>query len=134
MEKISLEAKYFSQHFNVSLKGDETWFDTRLDRDTQLYIDPFLVFKSNIPEFKDTRKKFNVFFEVAIEMIFKGATNSNSLEKLENNVLYFREAGEIQLGDSTSCKPGNGPGRKFSKSCVSALELLIHKPHPSWNL
>jgi|GEM_PF-928831 len=127
MKDNKLKARYFSQEFDVFLNGDETWFDTRLDQDTKLYIDPFLIFKSDIPEFRNTREKFNSFFKHVIEMIFKAETNSNALGKLEDHVLYFREAGEIQLGDSTTCRPGNGPGKKFARACIDALKLLIDK-------
>jgi len=122
-----MKGKYFSQHFGIELNGNETWFDTRLDRDTKLYIDPFFVFKSDIPAFKGAREKFNDFFKMAVEIILSSKTNTNSMEKLEENILYFREAGEIQLGDSMTYKPGKGPGKSFSKSCINALKLLIDR-------
>ncbi|MBE9102988.1 hypothetical protein [Vacuolonema iberomarrocanum] len=127
MKNNRLKARYFSQHFNISLDGNETWFDTRLDQDTKLYIDPFLIFRSDIPEFSNTREKFSNFFKYVIGLILKAERNSNALEKLEEHILYFREAGEIQLGDSTTCRPGNGPGKKFAKACIDALKLLIDR-------
>jgi len=110
--------RYFSQHYNISIDGSESWFDLRLGKDTHLYIDPFLVFRSKIPAFKNSREKFREFFKAALELVFESKRNSNALEQLEENVLWFPEPMEIRLGESEG-KYGAGPGKKFSKACTN---------------
>jgi len=34
-----------SKHFNLIRTDEDDWFDTILDDDTQLFVDPFLIFK-----------------------------------------------------------------------------------------
>ena len=34
-----------SAHFNIKRIGTDDWFDPILDADTELFVDPFLVFK-----------------------------------------------------------------------------------------
>jgi hypothetical protein len=118
--------KYFSQYYNVTLDGDESWFDLRLDQDTHLYIDPFLVFRSDIPVFNKAREKFRNFFKAALELVFESSINSNALEQLEENVLWFPEPMEIRLGESKG-KYGAGPGKNFSKACTQALIKLSRR-------
>lgn len=115
--------KYFSQYYNIPIDGSESWFDLRLDKDTQLYIDPFLVFRSKTPAFKNSREKFREFFKAALELVFESKRNSNALEQLEENVLWFPEPMEIRLGEAEG-KYGAGPGKKFSKACTNALMKL----------
>ena len=118
--------KYFSHHFGISINGNESWFDLRLDEDTELYIDPFLVFRSKIPAFKKSREKFREFFKAALELVFESKTNSNALEQLEENVLWFPEPMEIRLGVSKG-PYGAGPGKNFSKACTRALTKLANR-------
>jgi len=118
--------KYFSQCYNIIIDGSESWFDLRLDKDTQLYIDPFLVFRSKIPAFKNSREKFREFFKAALELVFESKRNSNALEQLEENVLWFPEPMEIRLGVSEG-KYGAGPGKNFSKACINALIKLASR-------
>ena len=118
--------KYFSHHYNISTDGKESWFNLRLDKDTHLYIDPFLVFRTKIPAFKDSREKLRKFFIAALELVFESKTNSNALEQLEENVLWFPEPMELRLGEAEG-KYGAGPGRKFSKACTKALIKLASR-------
>lgn len=118
--------KYFSQYYDISTNGSESWFDLRLDKDTHLYIDPFLVFRTKIPLFKGSREKFREFFKAALELVFESKRNSNALEQLEENVLWFPEPMEIRLGVSEG-KYGAGPGKNFSKACTKALIKLASR-------
>ena len=56
--------KYFSQFYKLDISNGSDWFDARMDLDTKLYIDPFLVFKSDIDLFKNAQHKFVDFFDL----------------------------------------------------------------------
>lgn len=117
--------QYFSEFYKLPLTGNEIWFDTRMDKDTELFIDPFFVFRSEIPAFVGAKQKFLDFFRVAFELAHE-AKHSITARKQLVNILLFRGAMEIRLGQSQS-EIDSGPGMKFAKACASALVKLAEK-------
>jgi hypothetical protein len=117
--------QYFSQFYNLPITGEEVWLDTRMDKDTGLYIDPFFVFRSKIPAFCNAQQKFLKFFQAAFELAHEAKTSRTAQIKLES-ILTFPEVMEIRLGDSVS-ERGAGPGIKFAKACAGALIKLAEK-------
>ncbi len=120
-----MQKKYFSELHQLSLNDEETWFDTRLDKDIKLYIDPFFVFRSEIPIFKNAEQKFFKFFQSAFQLAHEAQSSSTALKKLES-ILKFPEVMEIRLGDSKGDR-GAGPGTRFAKACAKALVTLSKK-------
>jgi len=118
---------YFTQLYKIPVDGEESWFDLRLDEDTELFIDPFLVFRSDIPIFAKAKDKFINFFSTAFELAHEARQSIDAFEKLKN-ILWFPEPMEIRLGLSKG-KLGAGPGKKFAKTCTEALVNLAAKDY-----
>lgn len=118
--------EYFSKIYNISLKGDEDWFDPRLDRDTPLFIDPFFVFKSDLSYFKDSRDKFMRFFHTAFGLATEVKIIRSAYNKLKNT-LKFPEVPEICLGFSEEDISGSGAGGNFATAFADALVSLVEE-------
>lgn len=117
--------QYFSRFYNLPLTSEEVWLDTRMDKDIELFIDPFLVFRSEIPAFSNAKQKFFDFFNATFELAHEAQRSITALKKLES-LLTFPEVMEIRLGLSVG-EGGAGPGKKFAKACAGALVNLIEK-------
>lgn len=117
--------KYFSQFYKLPITGEELWLDTRMDKDIGLFIDPFFVFRSEIPIFRNAQQKFLEFFQTTFELAHEAKSSITARKKLES-ILSFPEVMEIRLGLSVG-EGGAGPGMKFAKACAAALVRLSEK-------
>jgi hypothetical protein len=117
--------QYFSQFYKLPITGEEIWLDTRMDKDIELFIDPFFVFRSEIPIFCKAQQKFLEFFQATFELAHEAKNSRTALKKLES-ILRFPEVMEIRLGLSVG-EGGAGPGSKFAKACAGALVKLAEK-------
>jgi hypothetical protein len=77
----------FSELFNIKKSSKDDRFDPILEVDTELFVDPFLIFDSKHPFFVDGHRKiisfFNKCFENAATMeIRSGMAYSNLVKNL----------------------------------------------------
>ncbi|WNZ45663.1 hypothetical protein Q2T42_28145 [Leptolyngbya boryana CZ1] len=75
--------QYFSQFYKLPITGEEIWLDTRMDQDIELFIDPFFVFRSEIPIFSNAQQKFLEFFQATFELAHEAKKSVTALKKLE---------------------------------------------------
>lgn len=97
------------------------WFDPILENDTKLFIDPFLVFKSKIPIFKNSHDRIIGFFEYVFN---RAATTNRSNNPGYRNLiktLSFPELDELCLGYSNKSTKGLGSGSGFGKIMLEAI-------------
>lgn len=125
-----MELKYFSQHYKITLTGDEDWFDPRMSLDTALYIDPFMVFKSKNPLFANVKNKFFDFFKAAFELAHEAIFSELAYQQLEI-IFKFPEVKEICLGLSKkgTSGSGSGSGGGGSKNFAEAFVKLAKAGH-----
>lgn len=100
----------FSETGAFVLGEEDDWFDPTLERDTPLFIDPFLVFAGH-PEFPDAHagimRYFNRVYEIAAAC---HATQSGPGWAKLLNTLLFPEVPELCLGFSKGSIDGAGSG------------------------
>lgn len=112
----------FSQFFKIEKNEDCDWFDPILFRDTKLFIDPFLIFKSNHPNFQNAHEEliwfFNKAFNLGVES--QGIRRHPAHKKLEA-MLLFPEVSEICLGYTAGGTGGSGSGGGFSKAIIAGI-------------
>ena len=112
----------FSEAFQIQLLGDEEWFDPILNRDTKLFLDPFLVFKSTDILFAPCHDKIIRFFN---EAFVTGAKSTKSTKDVRyRNLLHsmnFPEVSEICLGYSIKSTKGAGSGSGYARKIVDAI-------------
>lgn len=108
----------FSDYFDIDKKYLEDYgaLDICLTADLPLFIDPFLLFASNRPEYKKLHN------EVVEHLIFLKDIAIDSSEKDVNLSLFqFPEIKQNWLGMSKYGNDGKGLGLKFAKSAIKAF-------------
>ncbi|MDD2696679.1 MAG: hypothetical protein PHE52_00775 [Candidatus Pacebacteria bacterium] len=108
---------YVSKAFNLSEKeSDLDFFDANLLYDSRLFIDPFLLKRSSVPEERELFGRFGLFFKYALENSLK-ANGDYEIGKLLT-FLNFHEPKEINLGYTEKSNEGSGPGSKLASSLL----------------
>src|SRR5690606_8684240 len=81
-----------SEHFGVEQSGKDEWFDTILDVDTELFVDPFLVFKETDGFWADAHDLLIAHFNRAFMLVAEGNCDPNTLAyRKALRLLAFKE-------------------------------------------
>jgi hypothetical protein len=112
----------FSEIFEVALTGQEDWFDPVLNVDTEVYIDPFLIYADPTGDFAGAQEELVGYFEQAYRLLAASHGNRRSLQwRLAVGLLAFPEAGEFCLGVSRDSTHGAGSGRGYATQIAEAM-------------
>jgi hypothetical protein len=113
----------FTDMFNIAKDKDDHWFDPIMNHDTKLFIDPFLIFQTTIPEFVDAHQKLISFFNDAFSTAAVSEQNRSDVRYRKLlTTCEFHEASEVCLGySSAKGTNGSGSGGGFAKMIVSAI-------------
>lgn len=113
---------YFSQHFNVDPDVLEEYgaFDISVVSDLPLFIDPFLLFNSEKPEYQQLHQ------EILKYLMFLRDQASLDLDKgLIDNWYRFKEVRQNWLGYTLLGNGGSGLGEDFARSLHGALSKIF---------
>jgi hypothetical protein len=118
----------FSRIFKIEYSHSDDWFDPILVRDTKLFVDPFLIFRSQMTRFRNAHTSIISFFNER----FKIAASSNKdVQDVRyrnlHHTLLFPEVEEICLGYAGDSIDGLGSGRKHAKSIVEGIYESIER-------
>jgi hypothetical protein len=115
-----------STYFKIRKRKVDDWFDTILDADTQLFVDPFLVFKDTAQEWADAHSDIIKHFNHAFLLIAEGNMNTQSLPYQKAlALLLFHEPNELCLGYTSQGTAGLGSGRGFAKTIAAAIAEAV---------
>src|SRR5436305_1369791 len=106
---------YFSDFFNVSRNELEEYgaFNISLIADLPLFIDPFLLFNSDKPEYQQLHEEMIKY----VAFLRDKAAATEELEDGARRAWYmFPEVKQNWLGYSFSGNDGRGLGREFAQS------------------
>lgn len=113
----------------------DDWFDTILDADTKLFVDPFLVFSETEPYWLGAHDEIIAHFDHAFRLIAEGNRNPNSIQyRKALHLLLFTEPKELCLGYTDRGTAGLGSGIGYASTIASAIcdaigRGLIHPRH-----
>ncbi len=94
-----------NEAFNLPFKQSEVDFlIPNLNEDLNLYVDPFLFYKSSNPRFQAVHATIHKFFEIAIQLVNEGDVAS------AKRMISFPEVEETMLGLCTGDHAGRGMG------------------------
>lgn len=123
-----------SSHFGINRTGADDWFDTILDADTELFVDPFLIFQESSNPWDDAHDQIIEHFNHAFMLIAKGNRKSESLPyKKALDLLIFTEPSELCLGYTSTGTAGLGSGHGYADIIAAAISDAIRRgvEHPS---
>ena len=117
---------YFSQRFGVTQTAADDWFDTILDADTKLFVDPFLIFQDSEERWSTAHDRLIEHFNICFHLIAEGRSNPDSVPyKKALALLHFPEPREFCLGYTEQGTQGAGGGAGYAHLIASAMEDAI---------
>ncbi|MGA8087664.1 MAG: hypothetical protein WCA10_10180 [Terracidiphilus sp.] len=123
----------FSGQFQINVTANDDWFDPILDADTQLFVDPFLIFKEKEGFWKTAHSTLIKHFDVAFTLIAQSSNRESLSYKKALRLLTFHEPHELCLGYTARGTKGAGGGMTYARSIALAIEDAIRRgiSHPS---
>jgi hypothetical protein len=115
----------FSAAASIEISASDDWFDPVLEQDSPLYIDPYLIFQDDDPQWSGAYDQIVQFFETATELVLAagGAPDTPAWRKA-SRFLRFPEPHEFALGVALGSPRGSGTGEKFAKRMAEVLALV----------
>lgn len=126
MEETSLLIK-LSEYYDIDpIKFEELGvLDSLVFFDTPLFLNPKLLAKSDIPEFKNSQDKIIRHYETTINLLKK--TNGNDIYwKAVKKHFDFPEPSGIGLGTSIKSTDGNGLTGLTAENCLQTLKEIVN--------
>jgi hypothetical protein len=115
-----------SEHFGISRDTEDDWFDTILDVDTPLFVDPFLIFKETAGFWADSHARLIAHFNQAFLLIAQGNRDPKALPyRKAVRILEFREPRELCLGYTEQGTRGSGSGLILARLVAHAIGEAI---------
>lgn len=110
-----------SKSNNLQYEESMDWFDPIIDQDTELFIDPFLLFRSDNQRFRNSHAKLLAFFTFIFSRVAITSRSNNPGYRLLKKALEFPEAQELCLGYTEFGIGGAGAGPKYGKQMLEAI-------------
>lgn len=118
---------YFSEAYGIDVT-DSDWFDPILDVDTQLFIDPFLIYKDADEFWRSAADAIAEYFQQGFEILAGHQANPASLQYRKTvELMVFPEPSEFGLGYTAQSTRGSGTGRGFARRIVNAMAEAIER-------
>lgn len=116
----------FAHAFQISRKAGDDWFDPKLHTDTDLFVDPFLMFEESDPPWNAVHDRLIDFFNTALEHVAKAARNRRSVEWTRAAaMLSFPEPPEFCLGYGKKTIFGAGSAEGLGNDMLGAAQQAI---------
>ncbi|WP_156920838.1 hypothetical protein [Fundidesulfovibrio putealis] len=97
------------------------WFDTVLSIDSNLFLDPFLIYKSQNPYFEKCHAEVIKFFEHAFKTVARASDTESTFWKQSLKILSFPEVEELCLGFTIDGTGGAGSAGGFANILAGAV-------------
>jgi hypothetical protein len=122
-----------SDYFKIKRTASDDWFDPILNADTELFVDPFLIFKETRGFWKTAHSEIITHFDRAFMLIATGNRNPKTLPYQKAlALLVFREPQELCLGYTSKGTAGLGSGFGYARAIAEAICDAIERglEHP----
>ena len=116
----------FANAYRIIRTPADDWFDPKLHTDTDLFIDPFLMFDEDTGPWSTIHPQLIDFFNTAMEHVAKSAGKRTSVEwRRAAAMLSFPESPEFCLGYGKKTIFGSGSGAGLGLTMLDAAEKAI---------
>jgi hypothetical protein len=125
----------FSEYFKVQRTSRDDWFDPILETDTELFVDPFLLFRDKRAAWRNAHARLIAQFDGIFVLLARAkGLKSSPFRKLALAQLRFPEPQEFCIGYTSEGVDGAGGGGKLAEQIARAMEDAIkrgieHLPH-----
>lgn len=122
----------FTEQHRVERPADADWFDLNVEMDSPLYVDPFLLFDDNDPNWASAHDGVLEFFDTALSLLRAADGHRDSLhwQKAER-FLLFPEPKEFALGLAMGHPEGSGIGPELAREMCEGLDFLRQRGRSS---
>jgi len=86
---LAVSTMHFSEEFHLRRAPERDWFDTILDADTQLFVDPFLLFRDSSRLWQQSHTKIIGHFNLAFKLIAQNHNPESLSYKKALHLLTF---------------------------------------------
>jgi hypothetical protein len=100
-------------------------FDGFIDIDSRLHVDPSLLTVCSIPEFQNTHKDFQEYFNKILVLVSNSKTKGDKLWNEAHKRLQFKEIGNTALGYAKSGTGGNAIGPKLAGNILETASQIV---------
>ena len=116
----------FSVQHQITRPEGADWFDTNVEMDSPLYVDPFLVFDDQEPLWKDAHDDLVGFFDATLDLLSRAQGQRSSMHWTKaHRFLQFREPKEFALGLSMGHPEGSGIGPELAGDMCEGLQFFL---------
>jgi hypothetical protein len=116
----------FGHAFGVGRTASDDWFDPTLHADTDLFVDPFLMFTETADPWASVQDRLIDFFNTALEHVAAAAGNRTSIEWRRAAAMFsFPEPAEFCLGYGQKTIFGSGSGGGLGEAMLEAAVQAI---------
>jgi hypothetical protein len=119
--------------FGVNRSVGEDWFDTILDVDTKLFVDPFLIFKEVAGRWAGAHETIIAHFDRAFMLVAEGNLDGSTLAyRKAVDILVAPEPRELCLGYTSQGTGGAGSAAGYARLMAAAIADAISRglEHP----
>lgn len=100
-------------------------FDSTVDYDSRLHLDPALLGKSNIPEFENSRRKVVRYFRNILLLASKLKREGDPFWNAAHKLLCFGEGLNSGLGYSSTGTSGSGIGAETATRILHTVKQIV---------
>jgi hypothetical protein len=116
----------FSEQFGIRLQAADDWFDPTLERDTSLFVDPFLISDDPDPFWSASYADLITFFNTVLILIAdSGGRHGSQSWRRASALLTFHEPAEFALGYGVDTIFGSGTGAKIRDDIMTVARQAI---------
>lgn len=116
----------FSEAYEIDRQDEDDWFDPLLNEDTNLSVDPFLIFFERSGAWANGHDKLMKFFNYVLQLLADSGFSEQSPKFIvAKGLLLFKEPPEFALGVSKNSIFGAGSAKGFREGMLRGAALAI---------
>src|SRR5450759_2762543 len=117
----------FSECFNLRRGSGDDWFDPILETDTELFVDPFLIFRDKQAAWRKAHARMIKQYDQIFMLLAKaGGKKASPFRSIAVAQLRFPEPQEFCIGYTAEGVDGAGGAAGLATQIARAMEGLSH--------